>query len=117
MSIRTLRSAAATAVLLSALSHGGQDDAAAASVAFEQAKAQLELPGLRLLERQKCGLRDLDAALDVLDTVSFKQKRKLLEAGAAAILADRQVTVHEAELLRGVADSLGCPMPPLLSDR
>jgi hypothetical protein len=24
------------------------------------------------------------------------------------------VTVHEAELLRGIADSLGCPMPPLL---
>ena len=105
------------AMLLSALSHAGQDDPAAASVAFEQAKARVRLPGLRLLERQKCGLRDLDAALDVLDTVSFKQKRKLLEAGAAAILADRQVTVHEAELLRGVADSLGCPMPPLLSDQ
>ena len=38
-----------------------------------------------------------------------------LAIGAAAILADQQVTVHEAELLRGIADSLGCPMPPALS--
>ena len=101
-------------LLLSALSHAGQDDLAAAGVAFEQAKARLDLPELRLLGRRECGLHDLDAALDVLDTVSFKLKRKLLEAGASAIVADRQVTVHEAELLRGVADSLGCPMPPLL---
>jgi hypothetical protein len=101
-------------VLLSALSHGGQDDPAAAAAAFELGKARLELPGLRLRDRQECGLRDLDVALDVLATVTFKLKRRLLEAGAAAILADRQVTVHESELLRGVADSLGCPMPPLL---
>ena len=108
------RLAAPVSVLLSALAYGGQDDATAAAAAFEHGKAQPGMPPLRLLERHECGLRDLDAALAVLDIVSFKLKRSLLEAGAATILADRRVTVHEAELLRGVADSLGCPMPPLL---
>jgi lysyl-tRNA synthetase class 2 len=35
-------------------------------------------------------------------------------ACAATICADREVTVAEAELLRGVCDMLHCPMPPLL---
>jgi len=105
------------ALLLSTLAHAGHDDTAAASLAFERGAAELQRPGLRLVERRECAFPDLDAALDRLNTVSFKLKRRLLEACAAVILADRQVTAREAELLRGVADSLGCPMPPVLSDR
>ena len=101
-------------VLLSALAHAGHDGPEAARIAFEQGKSRLNLPRLQLLDRQQCNLGDLDEALDVLDTVKFKLKRELLEAGAATILTDQKVTVHEAELLRGIADSLGCPMPPLL---
>ena len=101
-------------LLLSALAHGGHEDPAEAREAFGQGSARLELDGLGLLDRGDCRFRELDAALDVLDTVTFKLKQRLLEAGAATILADRRVTTHEAELLRGVADSLGCPMPPLL---
>jgi hypothetical protein len=101
-------------VLLSALSHAGHEGPSAPESAFEQGKAVLDLPRLRLLDREECDLADLDAALDVLDTVSFKLKRKLLEAGAACILWDKHVTVYEGELLRGIADSLGCPIPPLL---
>jgi hypothetical protein len=37
-----------------------------------------------------------------------------VDACAATICADREVSVGEAELLRGVCDMLGCPMPPLL---
>ena len=35
-------------------------------------------------------------------------------AAAAAICADSEVRVEEAELLRGICDMLDCPMPPLL---
>jgi hypothetical protein len=101
-------------LLLSAFSYAGHRDPAAAEAAFDQGKARLGLPGLRLVDRERSRLVDLDAALDVLNNVSFKCKRDLLEAGAACIRWDKQVTVHEAELLRGIADSLGCPMPPLL---
>ena len=44
----------------------------------------------------------------------FTNKGKLLHACAVTVAADREVTVVEAELLRATADSLGCPMPPLL---
>ena len=102
------------AVLLSALSHHGHDDPAAVEAAFEQGRARLNLPDLRLLDVRECGLTEMDGALTVLDRVTFKLKRDLLEAGVACVGADRRVTVVEAELLRGIADSLGCPMPPVL---
>jgi hypothetical protein len=38
----------------------------------------------------------------------------LVDASAAAICADAEVRVEEAELLRGICDMLDCPMPPLL---
>jgi hypothetical protein len=41
-------------------------------------------------------------------------KQQLIGACARVIMFDREVTVDEAELLRAIADGLGCPMPPLL---
>jgi hypothetical protein len=41
-------------------------------------------------------------------------KKRLLEAATACVVADRRVTVAEAELLRAIADSLDCPVPPFL---
>jgi Zn-dependent protease with chaperone function len=102
------------AVLLSALSHSGHHDPVGALSAFQQGRSRLELPRLQLLDRRQCGLAELDEALTVLDTVTFKLKRDLLEAGVACVSADKRVTVIEGELLRGTADALGCPMPPLL---
>ncbi len=46
--------------------------------------------------------------------MTFKLKRDLIEAGVACVIADKRITTIEGELLRGIADSLGCPMPPLL---
>jgi len=102
------------AVLLSVLAHSGHDNPSAAQAAFEQGRDRLALPHLQLLDQQACGLADLDKALDVLNEVTFKLKRDLLEAGVACASADGRVTVTEGELLRGIADSLDCPMPPLL---
>jgi hypothetical protein len=75
------------------------------------------LPGLslRLLPAQECGLEALSKALDDLSRVAEKQLKQLVAACAAVICADREVTVAEAELLRGVCDMLHCPMPPLLA--
>jgi len=101
------------AVLLSALAHAGHTEPEATRAAFEQGRDRLGLP-LVLLDPAACGLSSLDGALAQLDTVAFPLKRDLLEAGAACVSTDGRVTVHEAELLRGVADSLGCPVPPRL---
>ena len=68
------------------------------------------LPG-----RNQCHLATVDAALNDLAAASPGVKRRVLEGCAAAISADGQVTVAEGELLRAIADSLDCPMPPLLA--
>ena len=57
--------------------------------------------------------RSADVPL-TLALVVDKKRRNLVEACAATICADREVTVAEAELLRGICDMLDCPMPPLL---
>jgi len=55
----------------------------------------------------------LDQALTTLATCAPPQKRKLIEAAAATVGADGFLQLNEAELLRAIADSLGCPMPSL----
>ena len=60
-------------------------------------------------------LRKLDGALDGLDAATPSLKRRIIAACAACIGADGQVTLEEGELLRAIADSLGCPVPPLPS--
>jgi hypothetical protein len=64
---------------------------------------------------EECGLADVDAALFKLARATPRIKRKVLETCADYIAADGRVAVAEAELLRATADTLGCPMPPLLA--
>ncbi len=57
-------------------------------------------------------------ALDELRKADGELKKRILAGCVAAILGNRKVTIEEAELLRAVADSLDCPMPPItVSDR
>jgi len=67
-----------------------------------------------LLPREKCDLRALDGALDRLADTAPRLRGEILGACVAAVATDGTVTIAEGELLRAVADSLGCPMPPLL---
>ena len=41
-------------------------------------------------------------------------KRNILMACAQTVAADNQVTAREVELLRAIADSLDCPVPPFV---
>jgi hypothetical protein len=117
------------AVLLSALAWAGsmqgpeqadgsiQADTPAAVAAFRDGAAQLKLiePQLALLNPDACDFSQVDAALDKLAGASFPIKQRLLLAGAHTVTHDNQIRDEEAELLRAFADSLGCPMPPLLA--
>jgi hypothetical protein len=60
-------------------------------------------------------LDNLKQALDHLAAASPGVKKRALDASAACIAADGRVTVSEGELLRAIADSLDCPMPPLIA--
>ena len=102
--------------VLSMLAWEGQPEADKAQAAFA-AGMRSYLDGddhvYRLLPRDQCPLAEFDAALRLLAGAVPGVKRRVVVACAACILADRQVTVREAELLRAISATLGCPMPPL----
>ena len=104
------------AVLLSALAHVGSEDEAAARAAFAAGVEYLDAPGaeVRFLTRQEWDLAGVDAALVTLAGFHGPLRRNVLMACGHTVTADGQVTVREAELLRAIADSLDCPMPPFV---
>ena len=68
----------------------------------------------RLPPREECSLAEFDAALQTLNQSVPAIKRRVVVACTACILANQQVTVREAELLRAICDTLDCPLPPLV---
>jgi hypothetical protein len=102
------------ALLLSTLAYIGHSEKSSARQAFEQARQVLPIQDFALREPDECSRQALDQALARLDALSPREKRNLLTACGACIAADKELTVREVELLRLVADSLHCPMPPVL---
>jgi Zn-dependent protease with chaperone function len=68
----------------------------------------------RLPPREECSLAGFDAALQTLNQSVPAIKRRIIVACTACILANQQVTVREAELLRAICDTLDSPLPPLV---
>ncbi|GAB1269870.1 M48 family metallopeptidase [Aurantivibrio infirmus] len=103
--------------VLSILAHSGNENASDANKAFLAGTKELGFTDLRLQDTSKLELNDIDKALDALNHLKPLQKPTLLKALASAIAEDDQVTSSEAELFRAIADSLDCPVPPLLPNQ
>lgn len=100
--------------LLSALSWAGAADPAGAQRALETGLVTLGVPASwRLLPRDRVDADRLDRVLARLDEAAPQLKQRILTACAACALADRQVVPGEGGIVRAVAASLGCPVPPL----
>lgn len=102
-------------LLLSLLAYAGARSEEDASVAFTQAQAILNFSTITLLPRTSIKLADADKALEQLNLTKPLQKPQLLKALSQCILHDDEVTITEAELFRAIADSLDCPIPPLIA--
>jgi uncharacterized tellurite resistance protein B-like protein len=70
--------------------------------------------GLQLLPREAAGLQPLDTALDRLVLAAPQIKKNLIKARVQAVGVDGLIQEREAELLRAIADTLDCPIPPFL---
>ena len=109
--------AADCAVLLSALAYLGQDEPDKAEFAFQQGAQPLgynaQVP-LSLLPPEECNLEHVDAALNRLSQAVPQIKKNLLNACTQTVAADGVIQEMEAELLRAIADTLDCPIPPLI---
>jgi Zn-dependent protease with chaperone function len=106
-------------VLLSAVAWAGSRERPGAERAYAAGLRFLSARGIRppsSLASLERGLGKLEGALDCLLMASPAEKRCALEAAAHVVLADRRITLAEAELLRVLASALDCPLPPLALD-
>jgi Zn-dependent protease with chaperone function len=104
-------------VLVSGLAHLGHTDASQAQVAFTQGMAELPRgagPSPALLPMANCGLAAVDQALDRIARATPQIRKQVLSACAVAVASDGSVQPGEAELLRAVALTLDCPLPPFV---
>ena len=107
------------AVILSALARVGSADPGEIETAFATGAPQLRAPAgadLALLPADQCGVDAIGAALDRLALSAPILKKNLIEACAQVVGADGVIVAAEAELLRAVADTLDCPLPPFLAE-
>jgi uncharacterized tellurite resistance protein B-like protein len=104
-------------ILLSAVARVGADDPAQAQAAFQlgaqvlgyQANAELAF-----VPEESCDLPQVDEALNRLCQAVPQIKKNVLNACAQTVAADGVIQEGEAELLRAIADTLDCPMPPFV---
>jgi hypothetical protein len=104
------------AVVLSALAAAGSPAAGEIQTAFAAGAPYLRAPDnvpLELLSGESAGVAALDAALNRLAVAAPIIKKNLIEASVRVVAADGVIQEAEAELLRAIADTLDCPMPPL----
>ncbi|MDR7091741.1 M48 family metallopeptidase [Cellvibrio fibrivorans] len=103
-------------LLLSLLAYAGARTEQDASTAFAQAQKILGFSNFVLLPRNSIKLADADKALEKLNLIKPLQKPQLLKAMSECVLHDGQLSIAEAELFRAIADSLDCPIPPLITE-
>jgi Zn-dependent protease with chaperone function len=105
------------AVVLSALANVGSSDAGEIQKAFATGAPYLRAPDnadLAQLPREQCGVDQIDTALNRLALAVPNIKKNLIEACIHTVGTDGVITETEAELLRAVADTLDCPIPPIV---
>lgn len=98
--------------LLSLLTYACVDDQQ--SEAFDAARRELDMPDVEMIPRERIDLEALGAAVDELALLKPLIKPRLLKACLACITHDQAYSPEETELMRAVADTLDCPMPPYL---
>lgn len=99
--------------VLSALVHVNRQPTQARA-AFEQAIQSFELADTSLLAPEQASFSAVTGALEHLGEIAYFWRRAVLQACVDIIRADGAIHQDEYELLRTLADCLGCPMPPMV---
>lgn len=99
--------------VLATVAYLGQDGLAEVQSAYSAGMKAVKLEG-DLPEQSQCTLRELRHALQKLGVLRYADRQKLIKAVGVCIDHDGQTSFDEAMLLRGIADSIDCPMPPIM---
>ncbi len=107
-------------VLISALAHLSSDDAAVCEQAFQKGAQNLSYyaqTSMAYVQSDQSDLPQVDSALNRLSEAVPQIKKNVLNACAQTVAADGVIQEMEAELLRAIADTLDCPMPPFIQPK
>ncbi len=99
--------------VMALLAQCGSDNRADAERSYGQAMRNFTHEPQALPAR--CSLSDLNRALGRLARLTPLLKAPLLQACADVVLQDGEIRPAEYELLRGIAEVLECPLPPLIA--
>jgi Zn-dependent protease with chaperone function len=104
-------------LVLSALARVGHAQADAAAYAFRCGVFRLPGAGRKEISDVlvEANLADVKKSIDRLRLASPKIKQAIVDACAHTVLVDNKVTPQEADLLRAIAMTLDCPIPPFLN--
>ena len=102
-------------VLLSILTHSTVQEGLSSEETFAAGADALKM-SLQLIAVSKIDFTTLNNALDDLADLKPLQKPALLKACVRCITADGKIQAIETELLRAIAATIDCPVPPLLAD-
>ncbi|MEM0896651.1 MAG: M48 family metalloprotease [Verrucomicrobiota bacterium] len=106
-------------ILLSTLAFLGAKDEEKARAAFDLGASEIEgtIGGkLHVRSGDECGLQQIDEALNRFELAAPLVKKRLLLACGKTVMADEKIVSDEAELLRTIADTIGCPIPPFVKE-
>ena len=101
--------------ILSLVAYTEHPDAESALKAFDAGKSEIGAGALKFAPREQLTLDNLNAALDELEKLKPLLKPRILKACAACIMYDNEASIRGQELLRAIASTLDCPIPPLSS--
>jgi len=92
-------------------------DEAAIQEAFRYGAGHIEgitYSTLPFLSQEDCGLAAISDALDAFAQATPIVKKQILHACSKSLMSDNAVTSQEAELIRAIADAMGCAIPPFV---
>ena len=103
-------------MVFSVLAYAGHKKQEEADTAFSEAVKVINLFDLSILDKSDISLTKFDKGLDNLLLLKPLLKRDFLKACLASAMTDNKMTAREIELIRAIADTLNCPIPPISSD-
>ncbi len=105
-------------LLLSCLAYASDEQLSGVEIAFGEGIRCLKNASVAknagLLGKASCSFEQLDGVLTRLSHATNAIKQQVVSAAAHCVLADEEVTVEEAELLRAVCEVIDVPLPPFL---
>ena len=101
--------------LLSCLAYWNAATPEAAKEIFEKASEKLGVGNLTIRSADQCDLKLLDNTLNELAQAAPLVKRLVFEGCISCIVADNEIKIEEAELIRAIGSMLDCPLPPFFS--